>query len=166
MIGPLEPEDLFCMQAAEGWLELGSVTEAKRELENLSPGKQDHPGCLSVRWGICAAEKDWEGALEMAARLITLAPEEATGWVDRSYALHELKRTQEARDNLLHAVDRFPLSATMRYNLACYECQLGNLAQARRWLEKAFRLGDRDQMKTAALADPDLQPMWPEIRAS
>ena len=30
------------------------------------------------------------------------------GWVHRSYALHELKRTAEARDNLLRVVDKFP----------------------------------------------------------
>jgi hypothetical protein len=28
--------------------------------------------------------------------------------------------------------------ATIRYNLACYECQLGRLDQARAWLERAF----------------------------
>jgi len=49
-----------------------------------------------------------------------------------------LKRTGEARDNLLRVVEKFQLSATMRYNLACYECQLGRLEQAKMWLEKAF----------------------------
>ena len=46
----------------------------------------------------------------------------------------------------------------MRYNLACYECQLGNLDRAKRWLEKAFELGDARNMKLAALDDPDLEP--------
>ena len=31
----------------------------------------------------------------------------------------------KVRDNLLPVVERFPDNATMRYNLACYECQLG-----------------------------------------
>ncbi len=48
----------------------------------------------------------------------------------------------------------------MRYNLACYECQLGNLKEAREWLKQAFNLGDAKQMKLAALDDPDLQPLW------
>jgi hypothetical protein len=64
---------------------------------------------------------------------------------DRSYALHELKRTPEARDNLLRVVDRFPKSATMRYNLACYECQLDCLDLPQSWLKKAFEFGGRQE---------------------
>jgi len=56
----------------------------------------------------------------------------------------------------------FPLSATMRYNLACYECRLGRMEQAKEWLEKAFKLGDAKQMKLAALQDPDLGALWKE----
>jgi hypothetical protein len=95
-----------------------------------------------------------------------LEPEMALGWVHRSFCLHELRRTAEARDNLLRVVDKFSMSATIPYNLACYECQLGNLAQSKKWLQAAFRLGDRKQIKVAALEDPDLKPLWPEIRAS
>jgi hypothetical protein len=51
----------------------------------------------------------------------------------------------------------------MRYNLACYECQLGRLEQAKQWLEKAFLLGDARKMKRAALDDPDLEALWKEI---
>ena len=61
-------------------------------------------------------------------------PESALGWVHRYYAFHELKRTAEARDNLLRVVDKFPEDPIMRYNLACYECQLGNLERAKQWL--------------------------------
>jgi hypothetical protein len=60
-------------------------------------------------------------------------------------------------------VDKFPKDATMRYNLACYKCQLGRLDQARAWLEKAFAIGDARKMKLAALDDPDLEPLWKEI---
>jgi len=73
-----------------------------------------------------------------------------------------LKRTAEAREGLLAVVERFPAEATMRYNLACYECQLGNLVEARKWLERAFTLDDSDDFKRAALDDPDLDPLWTE----
>jgi hypothetical protein len=61
-------------------------------------------------------------------------------------------------------IDKFSTNATMRYNLACYECQLGDLDQARAWLEKAYRLGERAEMQAMALEDPDLKPLWEEIR--
>jgi tetratricopeptide (TPR) repeat protein len=159
----LQPPDSLHLRAAQGWLELGSVEEAKGELANLSVTIQNHPDVIELRWAICAAEKRWEPAVELADALIKTDPDEPAGWVHRSYALHELKRTEEARDNLLKIVDKFSDSPTIRYNLACYECQLGNLDEARKWLERAFRLGDRKRMKPAALQDLDLKPLWPEI---
>jgi len=48
-------------------------------------------------------------------------------------------------------------------NLACYECQLGDLSQARKWLETAFKAGDRKELKRMALADSDLKPLWAEL---
>ena len=159
---PFNPPDSLHFQAAQGWLELGNHVEANEELENISACKRAHPAVLELRWQVYAAAKKWEAALDIAAALIKLDPEEPLGWVHKSYALHELKRTAEARDNLLRIVDNFPISATMRYNLACYECQLGNLKQAREWLKQAFNLGDAKQMKLAALDDPDLEPLWEE----
>jgi tetratricopeptide (TPR) repeat protein len=160
---PLEPPDSLHLQAAQGWLELGNHIEANEELENITPELRAHPAVLAVRWEIYAAAKKWEATLDIAAALIQLDPDDPLGWAHRSYALHELKHTAEARDNLLRVVEKFPVSATMRYNLACYECQLGRLEQARHWLEKAFAIGDARKMKLAALDDPDLQPLWKEI---
>ena len=51
----------------------------------------------------------------------------------------------------------------MHYNLACYECQLGRLAEAKRWLVAAFELGNPRQTKLMALDDPDLRPLWDHI---
>jgi hypothetical protein len=62
-------------------------------------------------------------------------------------------------------VDKFPLCDTLHYNLACYECQLGRLEQARAWLDKAFALGNVKTLKTVALEDPDLAPLWKKIRS-
>lgn len=166
MNGLFEPPDSHSLRAAQGWLELGNCVEASRELESLPRQLWTHPEVLKVRWAIHAAEKKWEAALDVASALTESEPEEPLGWVDRSYSLHELKRTREARDNLLRVVDKFPISATLHYNLACYECQLGDLVQARKWLERAFRVGDRKQMRQAALADPDLKPLWEELRSA
>lgn len=160
---PIDPPNSFHLQAAQGWLELGNQTEANEELDKLAPELRDHPEVLKLRWEIYGAALKWEAALEVAAALIQIDPEDPLGWVHRSYCLHELKRTTEARDSLLRVVARFPLSATMRYNLACYECQLGRLTQAKNWLRKAFVLGDRKKMKQVALEDPDLEPLQRDI---
>src|SRR6266404_2822471 len=158
MMATLGPPDKFYLDAAQGWLALGDHLEARAELERISPQFGTHPDVLKVLWEILAAEKQWGPALEIARRLIQMEPDEPVGWVHQSYCLHELKRTAEAREDLLRVVNKFPSSATMRYNLACYESQLGNLEQAKLWLERAFQLGDRAKMKGAALDDPDLEP--------
>jgi tetratricopeptide (TPR) repeat protein len=163
MTPPLQPPDTLHLQAAQGWLELGNHTEANEELEKIAPQLRAHPAVLAVRSAIYAKAKKWEAALDIASALTQTVPEHPLAWIHRSFCLHELKRTAEARDNLLRVVDKFPTSATMRYNLACYECQLGRLEQAKDWLEQAFKMGDARKMKLAALDDPDLEPLWKEI---
>jgi predicted Zn-dependent protease len=151
------------LEAAEGWLGLGSWAEAQKELEAIIPPAQNHPQVLQIRWAICAARKDWPEALEIAATLIQSAPEDPSGWVHRSFCLHELKRTHEARDNLLRVIDQFKSDTTIHYNLACYECQLGQFEQARSWLQKAYALGGTRRISQMALADPDLEPLRDDI---
>jgi predicted Zn-dependent protease len=163
MIKPLEPHDQHYLLAAQGWLELGNHLEANEELEQITAEHRAHPAVLEVRWQIYAKAKKWEGALDIASALAQMVPEHSLGWVHRSYCLHELKRTEEARDNLLRVVDKFPGDPIMRYNLACYECQLGRLEQAKNWLEKAFSLGDARKIKLMALEDLDLAPLWNKI---
>jgi hypothetical protein len=47
--------------------------------------------------------------------------------------------------------------------LWCYACQLGNQDEAWEWLTDAIDLSDTKEVKTLALNDPDLEPLWAEI---
>ena len=64
---------------------------------------------------------------------------------------------------MLPVLDKFPKEYIMRYNLACYAAQLGNLKEARDWLQKAIDLAGTNEVKLMALNDPDLEPLWREI---
>ena len=160
----LQTSDIHHLSAAEGWLELGNAREAQADLDCISDAAQGRLEVLAVRWGILAQFKSWEECVVVAERILELAPEEIFGWIHRSYALHELKRTEAARDRLQPAFRLFPQDETIPYNLACYECQLGNLAAARDWFRRALKLHDRADLKAQALDDPDLKPLWSEIR--
>ncbi|EEF57466.1 TPR end-of-group domain-containing protein [Pedosphaera parvula] len=159
----LEPPDSHYAQAAQGWLELGNTAEAVSELEKISNAGVNHPEVLTVRWNICAIEEKWNEAIIIANRIVETSPEYPFGWIHRSYAFHELKRTQEAFDLLQPAADRFPELSLIPYNLACYCCQLCKFQESIHWLEKAFRIGDPREIKQMALEDPDLQPLKSEI---
>ena len=157
--------DLHRLNAAEGWLGLGDWQSADGELEEITPEMRANQDVLEMRWQVNAADKRWEACVQIATTITELAPDRPSGWIHRSFALHEIKRTQEALDNLLSVVARFPKDPTMHYNLACYECQLGRLPEAKRWLAAAFELGDPKRTKLMALDDEDLRPLWDQIDA-
>ena len=160
---PLGHPDCFHLQAARGWLELGNPLEANEELEKIAPALCVHPDVLEVRWQISAKARRWEACIDLAEGIIALTPDNPFGWIHRSFALHELKRTQEAWDNLIRVIKKFPDEPIIPYNLACYACQLGRLQAALNWLEEAFAVGDATKIKSMALADSDLKPLWDKI---
>jgi predicted Zn-dependent protease len=93
-------------------------------------GLRTHPDVLEMRWRIYAKAGKWDACLDIAAAMVKMAPYLPAGWIQRSCALHKLKRTREAVEKLLPAVDLFPREWLIRYNLACYACQLGNREEA------------------------------------
>jgi hypothetical protein len=100
--------------------------------------------------------------VDIAGAIIKLVPDRAEAWIHRSFALHELKRTQEAFDRLLCVADRFPTVWTIPYNLACYCAQLGHLEECQAWFKKAMAI-DEQAVKRAGIDDPDLKPLWDSL---
>ena len=160
---PLPHPDNKHLEAAEGWLGLGDHLAANEELEQISPQLRAHPYVLEVRYKIYSKAKKWDGAVEIARTMAKSLPDKPWGSFHLAYALHELKRTQEAFDTVKPVVERFPKEWLMRYNLACYSCQLGNLKEAMLWLEKAIDLAGKKDIRLMALDDPDLEPLWTKI---
>jgi tetratricopeptide (TPR) repeat protein len=93
-----------------------------------------------------------------------MMPDDEQAVVNLGNSLYFNGRTQEAFDCVSGVMPRFPKNALLRYNLACYACQLGRLEDARLWLERAFALDEKKELKLMALEDPDLKPMWEMLR--
>jgi tetratricopeptide (TPR) repeat protein len=74
-----------------------------------------------------------------------------------AYATRRADSLEAARAILLAAAEAHPSHAIIRYNLACYECQLGNISAAKEHLSEAFSL--KPSCRETALTDPDLQPL-------
>jgi tetratricopeptide (TPR) repeat protein len=161
---PLAQADRFHVNACSGWLGLGDVDSAIEELEQISPKKQTHPEVLMARCEVYHAAKKWTELLPIAETLLQQLPKLDFVWINRSYALHELKRTQEAFDALLPAAEQFPKRWLIRYNLGCYCSQLGRLEEAMDWLKQAMALGHKPEIKAMALSDSDFEPLWKAIR--
>jgi Flp pilus assembly protein TadD len=150
-------EDAMRLRAAEGWLELGLPDEALSEIDEISESHRHHPLALAVQWRLHSHAGRWRKCVELADELVQVEPSDVFGWIHRSYALHELKRTQEAADLLQPAIGLFPKEELIPYNLACYACQLGRLDEAKAFLEVAFKRGKRSEILERALEDTDLE---------
>lgn len=161
----LEPLDIHRLNAALGWLGLNAPADARAELDAIASEQQAHPAVLEARWMICAHEKNWPAALAVAERELALASADSSGWLHRAYALRRVAGggLEQAWAALLPAAEKFPDEPVIPYNLACYACQLHDLAAARVWLKCAIKVGGKDAVRKMALADDDLKPLWPEI---
>jgi hypothetical protein len=166
-MGDIDPPNSHYLSGALGWLELGNVLEAEAELGLIGSDLHNHPDVLEVRWLIAAAREQWQEGLKIARTLLQEAPNNSSGWLHQAYALRRVPEggVKKAWEALLPAFDKFPKESIISYNLSCYACQMEQLEAARVWLKRALFIGGKERIKRMALCDPDLAPLWEEIRS-
>lgn len=140
--------------AAQGYCELGMYDESLAELDSLPEELWQHAAVVELRTITLMQAKRWKQALTASRALCRAAPDKTSGFIHAAFCLHELGRTDEARDILLAGPNVLHAEPTFHYNLACYECALGNLDLARLHLEKSIELDKK--FKDFAKSDPDL----------
>jgi predicted Zn-dependent protease len=153
----LSLQTLRALQYAEGYLALGMKREAAEALAEMVAGENDTLPALAMRAAVFHELGDWPRAAEAATLLCERSPEDARHWIQRAYAVRRARTIQDARVILLEAMARHPDEAIIRFNLACYEAQLGRLAEAREFLADACRLNP--DCVDMANTDPDLEPL-------
>ena len=161
---PLSSKDFHHLTVAEGFVELGMWLEANDELEEIDPEVRHVPEVLEVRLQIYRALEKWELMQTVAKTLAIHDPDESQWTVSWAFATRRADSLEQARIILVNAVERMPNVAIFHYNLACYECQLGDLEKAKVALHRAFKL--QPQYRVMALDDEDLKPLWEAIAAT
>lgn len=161
---PLSHLDALHLRAAQGWLELGNLIEATEELDNITPLLRAHPDVLEVRWQISIKAKQWEMAEEISGALVQTLPQDPNAWRAHANTFYFAGRYQEAYEIAKAKAQVFPKDWPLHYDLACYCCRLENVKEARSWFLKAVYLGDAKAIGLRALDDPDLEPLWVEIK--
>ena len=159
----LPDEVRWFLRRADGFLDLGMTREAREELERVPVNFRATPACRVERLRLAFAEKDWLGAAEIAGLLRDQFPQEPGFWVELAFAKRRAEGVEVARHILSEALVRFPKIATIPFNLACYECQLGRHDEAMGKLRLAFALDGK--FRDAALEDEDLKPLWEKLGA-
>ncbi len=147
--------------AAQGYIELGMPLEANEELEQIDADQRSHTEVLALRVKIYLALKKWDLMQTVAKRLSLIEPDDPQWTVSWAYATRRAESMEAARIILVNAVERLPNVAIFHYNLACYECLLGNLETAKSRLKRTFDLEPRYRLK--ALEDEDLKAVWDSL---
>lgn len=145
---------------ALGYIELGVLDAAREELAAIDATDARRPDVLLAWLELSMAAGEWEEVSRLAPELITGNPTDERPWIAWAYALRERQHITEARDVLLRG-ERLIAKPTVLvdYNLACYFTLLGDLAEARRRLQRVF--ASDPAWRAEAADDPDLTALHP-----
>jgi lipopolysaccharide biosynthesis regulator YciM len=160
---PLDECDQRHLERAQGYAALGMFLEANEELEEIKPDVRCVPKVLIIRMAIYQGTARWSAMAVVANRLVEFDPSEPAYFINLAYALRRSESLDAAHAILQRAEDLHPESAHVQLNLACYEAQLGNIEDAERHLGRAISKDPR--FRRLALEDPDLEPLWHQIRS-
>jgi Flp pilus assembly protein TadD len=159
---PLEPEDLKILQCSAGYAQLGMFAEAQEQLDSLRRDAHEEPEALAVLAEIHRGHGRWSHMQTVASQLADLDPENPQWPISRAYATRRAVSIEAAKPILVEATQLHPKEPVIWFNLACYECQTGNLNAAREYLQKAVRLDPK--CRIMALEDDDLRPLHDMFR--
>ena len=143
---------------ATGYAELGMWSEAWDELEAIDDAARVSFDVLALRLEVLVQLKRWEPAAILADSLIAKGVTAAEIFLNGAYAVRRCRSLTEAKEFLLKGPHLAGKDPHFHFNLACYECQLGNIPAAKEQLEHAFKLDA--SLREDALDDPDLEPLW------
>lgn len=156
----MEPSHHFI--AAQGYFELGMLADAWERLAELSTEERLHPRSLRLRAQLHITAGEYPKALAVCRQLCDIAPDDASGYIHGAYCLHELDRTEEARELLVNGPDALREEPIFFYNLGCYEARLGQTDSACAWILRSFMMDDA--LRRHARRDPDLEEIWETLK--
>jgi hypothetical protein len=151
--------DRHHLNAAQGWLELGNLDEARADADKISLSARSHPEPFLLRWRIATRRQEWDEAHRLARLFTKVNPGHATGWICLSYTLYRLRRPLEAWMLLLPKMADFPKVSAIPYILACYAWELGNHKLVTRFLTRSAELGGPSRITDAPLSMESVGPL-------
>ncbi len=152
-VEPATPLD-WAMSFARGYLELGMLSHAERELNALPAHVQDAPAVMSLRSHVLVARRRWRSVVAHARRAVRLFPEAAEYYVHAATAFDMLGRRDEGRRVWESAPEIIRTNGVLHLHVARFEARLGNVDAARDHLASALDLDP--QLRSVASRDPHL----------
>jgi tetratricopeptide (TPR) repeat protein len=142
---------------AQGYMMLGMLDDAMRELELLPPEVRVGSEASEVYAALMMRRHEWGEALAVLKRLREECEVSDGQRINGAICLHKLGRTDEALEWHEQCGEEARKSAVFYYNLACYQAQLGQVDIAIETLRHACKLNPSYRVNAAE--DPDLVPL-------
>ena len=143
----LSHPDRIRIRSAIGWLELGIPAEAIRELSRLRMEIFDDPDVLMVRWHAHLMAKKWSALKHISARLTVLEPLEPKSWLLHANSYYFSGNYHISYEIARLAVQQFPNTWQLHYEMACCAARLGRLREVDECLHRVFALGGEECLK-------------------
>jgi tetratricopeptide (TPR) repeat protein len=138
---------------------LGLHDEAMECLEFLPDALRNDRDINVLRLSILQGQGNWPAAAALAKSTLPARPASPEFYVMGAYAIRRLESIEAAHAFLRHGAPFSEKAAIWWYNLACYECCMGNLERADDLLDRAFNLDE--SYRNLAENDDDLEA-WRE----
>jgi len=148
-------EEPSWLEKVRGYLDLGMIDEAAREIEKLPATRRGTEEAQEMRIIVQLDRGDLASAFALCETLCDLAQDNHAGFIQGAYCLHEMERTEEAIEHLQSGPQTLRDEPLYFYNLGCYELAMGRDQAAVTWLEQSFQMDPIHRKK--ALSDPDLK---------
>ena len=150
----------WALSFARGYLELGMLHLAERELNGLPGEAQDTPPVMSLRSHLLVARRRWRRVVAHARRAVRLFPEAPEYYVHAATAFDMLGQRDESRRIWDLAPDAVRSNGVLHLHVARFEARLGNVDAARDHLASALDLDPR--LRSVAIQDPHLTAVLSE----
>jgi predicted Zn-dependent protease len=149
------------MEAAHGFHELGMHDDAWVVLDDMPPEDKAHPLVVLLRLDILLALDRWDDAVALGTGACRQWPVIDGFFFKTVTALLEVYDYQKAKDLLLAGPESLQQKAIYWYDLACCQCRVGEVSEAKKSISECF---ERDEiLRMRALYDPDLEAIWDSL---
>jgi tetratricopeptide (TPR) repeat protein len=157
-VNPPDPAFERTMQAAEGFFQLGMLQDAWNELEELQPTWRHFSQVALLRVHVLNNLERWEEAATIGRGALRDYPQFGPLYLATAHALRHCQDAAAAKAVIMEGESVLKDEAIFYWMLACYDCQMGNLGDARAELRIALELDN--SMPLGALENADLVPLW------
>lgn len=152
---------MWGLSFARGYLELGMIDKAARELDRLPPETHERPEVMSLRSHVLLARRQWAKVVEHARRAVALFPDEPEYYIHAATAYDMLGLHEEGRRVWQAAPESVRSSGFFHLHVARFEARLGNVVSARNHLARAIHLNPT--LRSVARRDPSLAQVLLEL---